>query len=373
MELLDRYLNAIKFWLPRRQQDDIVAELSEDIRSEIEEQEAKLGRKLDDAEIATILKQHGRPLLVANRYLPQQHLIGPGLFPVYRFVLAVVVLCSLVPGLLVRISLMIFDPSYRSTHAVWVDLARGGQSFWGATLFAIGAVTAVFAVLERVEARTRFLENWDPRKLPPVRDPNRIPRFNSIVELGANLIFLVWWVSGTWSQTIFNRAGVRIVLTPVWRGFFWAFLVLALGNIALAAANLLYRQWTWPRALLRLTLDGAGAAAFCWLLKASLLAEISAPQLSPAQAAEVTNAINAYMGRLFPFALMACLIIVVLSDVPRLLRLGAGRGRLIQGVAMIIVLAQIGIGGSQASLAGAAMVDKNSATALGLEVPGRRT
>jgi hypothetical protein len=224
-----------------------------------------------------------------------------------------------------------------------------------------------------VEARTRFLENWDPRKLPSVRDPNRIPRFNSIVELGANLIFLVWWVSGTWSQTIFNRAGVRIVLAPLWRGFFWAFLVIAVGNIALAAANLLYRQWTWPRALLRLALDGAGAAAFCWLLKASLLAEISAPQLSWAQAAEVTNAINAYMGRMFPFALMACLIIVVLSDVPRLLRLGAGRGRLIQGVAIIIVLAQVVIGGSQASPVGAAMVDKNSATTLGLEVPGRRT
>jgi hypothetical protein len=370
MELLDRYLNAIKFWLPRAQQDDIVAELSEDIRSHIEEQEARLGRKLDDAEIATILKQQGRPLLVANRYLPQQHLIGPALFPVYRFVLTIVVLCYLVPWLLVWISLMIFDPSYRSTHAVWIDLARGGQSFWGATFFAIGTVTAVFAVLERVEARTRFLENWDPRKLPPVRDPNRILRFNSILELGANLIFLVWWVSGTWSQIIFNRSGVRVVLAPLWRGFLWAFLAIAVGNIALAAANLLYRQWTWPRALLRLALDGAGAAAFCWLLKSSLLAEISAPQLSPAQAAEVTNAINTYMGRLFPFALIACGIIVVLSDVPRLLRLGGGRGRMIQGVAIIIALAPVVIGGWKDGTAGVTpMVDFNSATLLGSKCP----
>jgi hypothetical protein len=50
--------------------EDIVAELSEDIRSQIEEQEAKLGRTLDKAEVGAILKLRGRPVLVANRYLP---------------------------------------------------------------------------------------------------------------------------------------------------------------------------------------------------------------------------------------------------------------------------------------------------------------
>ena len=36
MELLNRYVQAVKFWLPSSQQDDIAAELSEDIRSQIE-------------------------------------------------------------------------------------------------------------------------------------------------------------------------------------------------------------------------------------------------------------------------------------------------------------------------------------------------
>ena len=31
MELVDRYLQAVKFWLPRKEKDDIIAELSEDI------------------------------------------------------------------------------------------------------------------------------------------------------------------------------------------------------------------------------------------------------------------------------------------------------------------------------------------------------
>ena len=56
MALVDRYLHAVKFWLPRNQKDDIIAELSEDLRSQIEDQEAELGHKLTDAEVEPILK-----------------------------------------------------------------------------------------------------------------------------------------------------------------------------------------------------------------------------------------------------------------------------------------------------------------------------
>ena len=81
MELLDRYLHAVGFWLPRKQKEDILAELSEDLRSQIEEKEAELGRKLTEGDLEALLKQRGRPVLVANHYLPQQYLIGPVLFP----------------------------------------------------------------------------------------------------------------------------------------------------------------------------------------------------------------------------------------------------------------------------------------------------
>jgi hypothetical protein len=87
MELIDRYLQAVKFWLPKNQKQDIIVELSEDLRSQVEDREAELGRKLNESEVADLLKQRGRPVLVANRYKSQQHLIGPVLFPIYVFVL----------------------------------------------------------------------------------------------------------------------------------------------------------------------------------------------------------------------------------------------------------------------------------------------
>src|ERR1700691_1811340 len=92
MELLNRYLHAVRGWLPKPQQDDIIAELAEDLRSQIEDREAELGHPLDDDGVAAILKRRGNPMLVAAGYLPQRSLIGPVLFPVYQFILVLVIL-----------------------------------------------------------------------------------------------------------------------------------------------------------------------------------------------------------------------------------------------------------------------------------------
>src|SRR5215472_16193844 len=95
MELLDRYLKAVARALPAAQREDIIRELSEDIRSEMEEKESQLGRELTEAEQEGVLRQRGNPLLVAARYR-QDHrtlafgrqLIGPILFPFYIKVLS---------------------------------------------------------------------------------------------------------------------------------------------------------------------------------------------------------------------------------------------------------------------------------------------
>jgi hypothetical protein len=63
MELIGRYLQAVKFWLPKEQKQDIIAELSEDLYSQIEEREAQVGRKLDDTEVEAMLMKRGRPVL----------------------------------------------------------------------------------------------------------------------------------------------------------------------------------------------------------------------------------------------------------------------------------------------------------------------
>src|SRR5215472_122699 len=115
MELLDRYLQAVRFWLPRAHQNDIIEELRDDLSSQIEEKELSLGRSITEDELAAILQHAGHPVRVAARYQKKQSLIGPGLFPLYKFVLGIVTLGYLVPWLMVwlaRVALVTLAPEY---------------------------------------------------------------------------------------------------------------------------------------------------------------------------------------------------------------------------------------------------------------------
>ena len=338
MDLLDRYLQAVRFWLPRAQQDDIIAELSEDIRSEIDEKESALGRKLNPAELEALLKQRGRPMLVANRYLPQRALIGPALFPAYLLVLKIVMLCYLLPWFLVRVGLFVFDPAYSASHSIISELARAWAPFWVSTFSAVGTATLVFAVLERVETKSRFLENWSPSKLPAVRDHRRIPRLNSTLELAVNLVFIGWWLSYMSSTTIFDRDGVRITLSPVWRNFYFLFLATAAAYIALSGVNLLRAQWTTGRAVARLLIDSVQTVGVCWLFRANILAEIVVPGIAPEKAASIVTRINLTMARSVPLLAVGCAVALGLADIGRLIRIRERRPAIAQGAAAAVMI-----------------------------------
>jgi len=322
MEILDRYLQAVGFWLPKGQQQDIIAELSEDLHSQIQEKESALGRSLNETEIDALLKERGRPVLVANRYLPQRSLIGPVMFPIYWFVLKIVALFYLLPWILVWIGMMSFSSSYRTEHigGGWFSAIGSAWSAWWFTAFcALGTVTIVFIALEYWQAQSRFLENWNPRKLPPARSLNHIPRSGSVIEVVVNLIFASWWIDCMSSPVIVDRPEIRIVLSPVWRYFFWGFLLLAVINAAVAAANLARPYWTVLRASFRLATDLAASALFCWMTKTSVLAAITGVNISGARAIEITAALNRGMDRMFPVVL-ATGVVIALFDARRIFR-----------------------------------------------------
>ncbi len=192
MELLDRYLQAVRFWLPKAQQQDIIAELSSDLHSQIEDRETELGRPLHEAELEAILKKSGNPMLVASSYRPPTQLIGPALFPIYQFVLKVVLLWILLPVFLfiggpLPITLVLTSP-----HRALAMLQTFGD--WvRAEIFAAAIITVVFAVLERTQARLKLVDKWDIRSLPPVpKQPQPPSRIQSVFELVFAIIGLFW-------------------------------------------------------------------------------------------------------------------------------------------------------------------------------------
>lgn len=303
MDLLNRYLQAVKFWLPRAQQDDIIAELRDDIRSEVEERESELGRGLNDSELEAILKQRGRPLLVAEKYLPQRSLIGPALFPAYWFVLRLVLSWYLVPWALVLIGWVIFRANDR-VHQVAPSVL---STLWTSALGAFAVVTIVFAVLDRAKNKNWLIHDWSPRKLPPVRDSERISRAGSAIELIMGVIFGTWWLKVVWNLTIFDNDSFKISLAPAWHAFFWAFLPWVVVSMALSGVNFVRPYWTRARHAVKATLSFAGAIILAYVMKIQPMAMVTYPSAGPEK--QILLAINLGLSSTFAIAVVINVVI----------------------------------------------------------------
>jgi hypothetical protein len=321
MELIDRYLQAVRFWLPPQQQDDIIAELSEDLRAQIEERESELGRTLMGPDIEALLRKRGSPILVANGYLPQRWLIGPALFPIYLLVLKIVSLCVvgfIGFGWAVQVISHVFASAANPISGLFFGATFGTLcvAWFGAATM----VTLVFAILERTQAKTDIFEKWNPRKLPPLRPPRVIPRSTSAIEIAVNLCVIVWWGMTMRSPFTLHIGSLLVSLSHQWVWFFRGVLLLTAGNASLALANLLRPWWTPARSACRIALDIGGSVFCCWLLKSDILASAIWPGASPARTAAVVNGVNYWLAQAFP-AVVAISVAIFAANTWRLVRL----------------------------------------------------
>jgi hypothetical protein len=320
MELVDRYLHAVKFWLPRKQKDDIIAELSEDLRSQIEEKESELGHRLTDAEVGPILKRCGSPMAVAGRYMPQQSLIGPTLFPIYSVIIRSLVLYFLLPWMLIWMGIAIFSPDFRADHpgaALFASL----EPWWLACTYSLFFNTLIFALLDRSQARLHLVNDWNPRSLPAVRDRNLISRGGTIFELTVVVATLAAWIQLDAFRRVFHIFGTTITLSSRWPYFFWALVVVSVAGIGVSCMNLSNPRWTRLSASLRLGIDFYSFGLFYLLCRTNLLQAFSASGVSSTDAAHFVRSFNYWMAGSAVWVLVVGAI-VLFFDVRRILRVG---------------------------------------------------
>ena len=293
MELLNRYLHAVRFWLPKPQQEDIIAELAEDLRAQIEEREAALGHPLDEDGLAAILKQRGDPMLVASHYLPQRPLIGGALLPIYYFILKLVILWILPPVFILVVGpatvLSGRDPSLALVETVWTLLM--------AAVFAFGAITLIFAAMERYPHESTL--KWDPRRLPRVppttkaaTGPQPVPGYTAIIELLAGIGASLLWIEAIWLRTNFNFDGVTITLAPIWRSFFWPILLITLSGVPIGLMGWLRPWWIRARLFARLAIDGITLVLTGALVNMGPWVHVAAPNLPAAGVADANHWAN---------------------------------------------------------------------------------
>jgi hypothetical protein len=332
VEALDRYLEAVRAWLPREQRADIVAELEEDLRSEIEERQGALGRPLSADEVLALLKRRGHPMSVAEGYLPSQHLIGPAILPAYWRTVKIAV--SVVLAIAVALCAIFAGPARDAAPAlsgvvIWVWI------FGVFALAYVGMFTLVFAAVERRHRRAQAAGTWDPR------DPDGLPgvpahaestarwslRANAIAEVAVDLLALSWWLA------VHNPAAqlMGIVLGPAWRMLYWPVATYLTASIGVGLADALRPSLTRPRILARLAVD-----AFALLLAVVMLGGSPWIRVSSAVPAATAATVERWLN-------LSCLVtllfigIFYLARIVQLVRRLSGRGPVGQGTAPLAV------------------------------------
>jgi len=234
MELLTSYLRAVRRYLPRRHRDDIIAELSEELRLQMEARQSELGRDLRDTEQMAILKEHGDPMIVARQYRQNERsltigweLIGPELFPMYLIILGLNLTLAL--GFTCVIFLYIHKPIEVGV------LFRTG-------IIQVAVVTLTFTILNLV--RRKYPQPW---YYPPAELARMIPiaPWVSISGLCVWTLFSLWWAAVPFFPSLlFGSAAASLQLAPAWHRFYLPILILLAAGIAQRAVNLARPRWS---------------------------------------------------------------------------------------------------------------------------------
>ncbi len=244
VELVDRYLQAVRFWMPKSsKQEGLLAELGDDLRSQIEDKEAELGHPIDVEEASAILKHCGSPMLVASRLGSGRYLIGPTLFPIYAFVLKMVLLWILVPLFIFVLGPINFVNSGSLPAAIGSTIGQ----LWTALFIAAGIVTLIFVILEWTHAIADIDCKWDPKTLPPLQKPEQKTSFvKAVCELAFAWIGLLWILAlPHYPFLIFGPAAAFLKAGPIWHSFYLPIVLLSVFGLARSAVILIKSEWDW--------------------------------------------------------------------------------------------------------------------------------
>ncbi len=286
MQLLDRYLEAMRFWLPESEQDDILKELSENILAQAEDKEEALGRPLTIEEESALLKRHGHPMLFGVRYGRRlQYLIGPVMYPFYKLVLKIS-LAILAIGHIINAAVLAINK-----HPVG-EVITSTFGFFGAALPMLAWMTIVFALLDRAIEKYKLLDkwvaNWDPATLPNVQLKKVKPEsfWKRLLGVVTESTLAIWWLIGLrYPYLLLGPAAGIITWGPIWYKLFPAFVVLALAGMAFKWITL-FRPRTLPIQWTQMVFKAARLVILFVLLKAgNLMVATNPAQPHPAAAA----------------------------------------------------------------------------------------
>jgi hypothetical protein len=340
MDLLDRYLGAVSALLPRAQREDIIAELRDILLNRIEEKEAGLGRPLTEAEREAVLKDYGHPVAVAGRYDAHQQLIGPKIYPYYVFALKAGLAIAAAVSLITAVAFALAHG-----EAIAGMFPRAITSFVNAAVMLTGVFTIVAVAIERWGLRLPFLEDWRPRDLPslsgsagsrpdwlvfgwrfglPHRSGGGKSVGNSLFELAANVLFILWW-TGLLHLPVDTFGGREASVLPaqIWTTLHDLILAAVLAQTAVCVLDIVRPSWVRIRAAALIAANVFSLYVLWLLWESGPLFDVQVHALGAAEAAKMELSI----GWTLQICILVCAAIWVGQSLMALVRFARGSAR----------------------------------------------
>ncbi|MEM7080512.1 MAG: hypothetical protein AAF513_17980 [Pseudomonadota bacterium] len=246
MQLVEDYLYEVSRYLPEDSRADILAELRDAIEEEVQARAADApGDEVALQE--AVLTGYGHPVQIASRYHPQQSLIGPELYPMFKRTLGFLLILALVVQFIVMLIL-----GYTET------VRLGPLAFFWTTIETLVWVTAIvlgiFFLMQYSSEEFDWYDNWSVKSLAS-NTRAVVNRSDVLTNLITEGVFLLWWNGTIFLPDIYDA--LPLAAAPVWEAFYWHLNVVVGLAFALHTYTLLRGVWQRQTLVLELAVNAA--------------------------------------------------------------------------------------------------------------------
>jgi len=234
MVLIERYLHEVGKNLPRKNREDILAEIRSHLEDTLDE---RTGGKPTDADVVALLKETGSPQDLAASYSGQgQFLVGPALYPLWRMVTGIVIAAVLGSQLLAwGISVWVAGDALNVVEVLGGLLTSVPTS--------VGMVTIVFMILQAQGVKANPNEEWDPNNLPEIKNDEEVKRGELIAGVVFSSLFLALFAVMPEKIGVYNFSNGDFFPNPVFLQFLPWIILSQLVNLGLNIYLLWQGRW----------------------------------------------------------------------------------------------------------------------------------
>lgn len=250
MNLVQNYLEQVNAWLPDSADSDVLQELESTIEEHLDAFEEENGKPATDQDIADILRGIGSPKTVASRFGKQQYLIGPELYPIWRYSVRIALTLMLI--------LFFINGLLRYVSGI-NDIFLSAEWFMGLLqpgLVAVALTTIIFGLMERQGKTDYFKDSWDPLKQFSVKQ-SKSDQQDAVTNVIGDVLFLIIW--NRWldfsQDAVYRLDSLTVQFHDIYHLLFWPVNLLLLCSIGFYGWQLFTQFWRKSTLIAALAID----------------------------------------------------------------------------------------------------------------------